>query len=83
MPEADRAKVKVAMTVMGEGEFHLVYTKALQSPIHELVVKKYRFLFFIHGRFLYFIHAFSKKSAKTPKKEIYFAKEIYKIIVGK
>ncbi len=81
IPEIERAKIIAAITVIGKGEFHLVYTKKLQPPIRELIVKKYRFIFFIHKQFLYFIHSFIKQSAKTPKKEINYAKKICQKII--
>ena len=83
MSEPDRAKTAANITVMSEGEFNLVYTKILRTPIRELIIKKYRFLFFIHGHFLYFIHSFTKQSKKTPKREIDYAKKIYQILIEK
>jgi phage-related protein len=83
IPEIDRAKITANITIMSEGGFHFVYTKKLQAPIRELIVKKYRFIFFIHGRFLYFIHCFIKQSAKTPKQEINYARKIYQMIIQK
>src|SRR3989338_4658598 len=81
MPEADRAKATAAITAMKEGHFELVETKILRTPIRELKIKKYRFVFFIQQEFLYFIHTFIKQSARTPKKEIEYAEKIYKRII--
>lgn len=83
MPEADRAKTAAAISVMSEGKFDLVSTKVLKSPIRELIIKRYRFIFFIEGHQIYFIHSFIKKTAKTPRKEIDYAEKIYKIIINK
>ncbi len=83
MPEADRAKTAAAITVMSEGKFDLISTKVLKSPIRELIIKKYRFIFFIEGNLIHFIHSFIKKTAKTPRKEIEYAEKIYKIITNK
>lgn len=81
MPEADRAKVAVAMSAMQEGNFRVVETKLLRTPIHELKIRKYRFVFFIHGQLIYFLHAFIKKSSKTPKREIDHAEKLYKRVI--
>jgi len=82
MPETDRAKVAVAMSAMKEGNFQVVETKLLRTPIRELKVKKYRFVFFIRGQLIYFLHAFIKQSSKTPKREIDYAEILYKRVVG-
>ncbi len=81
IPESDRSKITAAIVLMEEGNFHLVETKILQSPIRELKIKKYRLVFFIHEQILYFIHIFVKKTAKTPKKEIKYSQKIYKMII--
>jgi phage-related protein len=78
LSETERAKVAVAIVAMREGNFQAVETKILKTPIRELKVKEYRFIFFINGPFLYFLHSFIKQSAKTPKKEIDYAYKIYK-----
>ena len=44
--ETDKAKI-LANAKMMETDFDVVYTKLLRSPVRELVVKKYRLLFFI------------------------------------
>jgi phage-related protein len=81
MGETDRAKTAAAIMAISKGEFHLVYTKPLRGKIRELIVKKYRFIFFTHQEFLYFVNAFIKKSKKTPKKEIDHAYKIYQEII--
>jgi len=81
MSETDSAKVAAAITIMRERNFHLVEIKTLKSPIRELKIKKYRLVFFIHGKILYFIHVFVKKTAKTPKVEIEYVEKIYKKII--
>ena len=83
IPEADRAKIAAAVTVVSEGRFNLVYIKPFRGKLRELIVKKYRFIFFIHESFLYFIHSFVKKSNKTPKKEIDRAQKTRQIIMKK
>lgn len=82
MPEVDRAKVASAIVAMREGNFQVIETKILKTPIRELKVKEYRFVFFVHGEIIYFIHTFIKQSAKTPKKEIDYAEKIYKKLIA-
>ncbi len=80
MSEIDRAKVTAAITAMKEGNFQLVETKTLRTPIRELKIKKYRFAFFIQKEIIYFIHVFIKQSAKTPKREVDYAEKVYRKI---
>ncbi len=79
LPDTDKAKVLAAIKTM-ETDFDAVYTKLLRSPIRELIVKKYRLLFFIKENIIYFVLGFVKKSQKTPVREIERAKHIYKLI---
>ena len=81
IPEIDRAKVAVAMLAIKEGNFQAIETKILKTPIRELKVKVYRFVFFIDKQIIYFIHAFIKQSTKTLKKEINYAEKIYKKLI--
>ena len=81
MSEIDRAKVAVALSAMREGNFQVAETKLLKTPIRELKIKKYRFIFFIRGQFIYFLHAFIKQSSKTPKREIDYAERLYKKVI--
>lgn len=74
----DRAKVAANITMLEKGQFGSVHTKSLRNAIKELIVKNYRFIFFIHKNLLYFISAFTKKTQKTPKQEIDNAEKIYK-----
>jgi len=81
IPETDRAKIVAAVTLMEDGNLHLVETKTLRSPVRELKIKKYRLIFFMHGKILYFIHMFIKQTTKTPQKEIKYMEKIYKQIM--
>lgn len=83
LSETDSAKVAASITIIEKGDLHLVDTKMLKAPIRELKIKKYRFIFFIHKNLIYIIHAFIKKTAKTPQKEIGFAEKVYKMIINK
>lgn len=77
----NQGKINATVTAMEAGNFESIYIKTLKTPIKELVVKNYRLIFFIHRTTIYFIGAFIKKSAKTPRKEIENAEKMYKIII--
>lgn len=79
LPETDKAKI-LANTKIMETDFDVVYTKLLRSPVRELVVKKYRLLFFIKGNDIYFVRGFIKKSQKTPVREIERVESVYKMM---
>ncbi len=63
------------------GDFTSVHIKSLKGEIKELIIKRYRIIFFIDKNIVYCIAAFVKKSAKTPKRELENAERIYKKII--
>ncbi|MEK7538630.1 MAG: type II toxin-antitoxin system RelE/ParE family toxin [Patescibacteria group bacterium] len=79
IPETDRAKVSASIKMM-ETNFDNVYTKLLKSPIRELIVKRYRILFFVKKDAIYFVSGFIKKTQKTPPQEIQRAVNVYKMM---
>ncbi|MBI2631164.1 type II toxin-antitoxin system RelE/ParE family toxin [Candidatus Nomurabacteria bacterium] len=82
LSDADQGKINAAAMAMEAGDFESIYIKTLKAPIKELIIKKYRFIFFIHKNTIYFIRAFIKKTAKTPKNEINNAQKVCKIILA-
>ena len=74
----NQGKIKGAVTAIESGDFKSLYIKTLKTPIKELIIKKYRFIFFIYKSTFYFIGAFVKKTKKTPKAEIENAERIFK-----
>lgn len=82
LPRAERAKIFGAIEKMRSGDWSSIYVKTLKGPIRELIVKRNRILFFINENVLHFIHAFQKKTAKTPPKEIERAEQIYKLFMS-
>ena len=80
IPEPDRTKITSAISTIGSGDFESLFIKTIKSPIKELKFKNYRLLFVIKENIVYFIGGFTKKTNKTPKKEIENAENIYKII---
>jgi phage-related protein len=83
LPDDDQGKINATIIAIESGDFESIYIKTLKTPIKELIIKKYRFVFFIHQTTIYFIGVFIKKSTKTPKREIENAEKIYKIIIEK
>lgn len=80
LSEKDKSKIDASITAMRLGEYDSIYVKPLKGVIRELIIKKFRFVFFIEKDTIYFINAFIKKTNKTPKLEIENALKIYKII---
>lgn len=78
LPNEDQGKINGAVTAIESGDLRSLYTKTIKTPIKELIIKKYRFIFFIHDNTFYFVRAFIKKTAKTPKIEIENAGRIFK-----
>jgi phage-related protein len=78
LPYSDQAKIKADTDALGNGNFVSVSTKTLRGPIRELIVKDVRLLFCIEGNSICFLHAFIKKSMKTPAREIDHAEKMYK-----
>ena len=77
LSEPDKAKILANIKIM-ETDLGVVRIKLLGNHIRELIVKKYRLLFFIKNNTIFFIDGFIKKSQKTPKREIEKAENIYK-----
>ncbi|MDO8518093.1 MAG: type II toxin-antitoxin system RelE/ParE family toxin [bacterium] len=75
-----QARIKVAQEALASGDFQSVYTKSLQGPIRELIVRPYRLIFFLKERTIYFVGIFRKKTAKTPLQAIRNSLYIYKTI---
>jgi phage-related protein len=82
LSEEDRGKVNCDINAMELNVFDSLYIKTLKKPIKELIIKKYRLLFFIHKKEIWFVGVFIKKTTKTPKKEIENANKIYKEIIN-
>lgn len=80
LPFADQAKIAAHTAMMRGGDFASVHIKQLDGPIHELIVRQYRLIFFRKDRTIYVVGAFRKKSAKTPLREIRHAMDIFKNI---
>lgn len=77
---ADNAAILSDIKAMESGKFDAVHTKQLKGEIRELVVGRHRISYCKIGPTLYFIRGFLKKSAKTPKYEIEYAEQVFKMI---
>lgn len=77
----DKVKFRGMAHGMELGNFDSLYIKTLKTPIRELIIKNYRFIFFIYKNEIWFIGAFIKKTAKTPKNEIENAQKLYDKII--
>ncbi len=81
LDENDRAKIAAAIRTMELGGFQSVEIKALRGPIKELIVRSYRIIFFISkNHTIYFVSGFRKKTRKTPKHEINYAQNVFRIL---
>lgn len=81
LSDEDKVKFRGIAHSMELGVFNSLYIKTLNTPIKELIIKNYRFIFFINKNEIWFVGAFIKKSAKTPKSEIENAKKLYDKII--
>lgn len=81
LSEKDRSKINASILAIRFGEYGSIYVKPLKGVLRELIIKRFRFVFFINKDTIYFISAFIKKTNKTPKIEIENALKIYKIIM--
>ncbi len=59
--EEDRGKVKCMGDSMELGNFDSLYIKTLETPIKELIIKNYRFIFFINKNEIYKYNYFKFK----------------------
>jgi len=82
LPRAVRAKIFGSIEKMKGEDWSSLYIKTLKGPLRELIVKQYRMIFFMSENVLYVVHAFQKKTAKTPSQEIEWAERIYKLMVN-
>src|SRR2546430_2135367 len=80
LPQDDQGKIRIAFDALECNRLDSVYIKSVRTPIRELIIKKYRILFFIERERIYFLHIFIKKTTKTPKREIEKALQIYKLM---
>lgn len=76
----EEAAALARIRIMAAGDMNLVHTKQLDGPIRELIVGDQRITYISEGAMLYFVEGFRKKTQKTPKSKIDFAKKVHKTI---
>lgn len=76
----NRAAIARDVNALVENNAEGVRTKQLCGPIRELIVGHHRLTYFKLDDALYFVRGFRKKSAKTPRREIEYAEEVYRAI---
>lgn len=79
MPLGERADAMASIGSLKDGDFKSVYVKKLRGSIGELIVQRYRIIFFIKNSRIWIVDAFIKKSKKTPVRVIEKAEKIYSI----
>lgn len=80
MNEAGQGTAKADIDFMESGEFEAVKTKQLRGKVRELIFGNHRVTYFLLGNYIYFVRGFTKKTAKTPVKEIEYAEKIFEIV---
>ena len=78
--ESEQGAIKADIDAMKFGNYDSVYTKTLKGKIRELIVGRHRISYFVMRGVLYFVRGFPKKSAKTPKREIEYAEQVYMLM---
>ncbi|MEK7107022.1 MAG: type II toxin-antitoxin system RelE/ParE family toxin [Patescibacteria group bacterium] len=80
LSKSEQGAIRADIDTMKLGGFDSVYTKTLKGKVRELIIGRHRISYFAVGGILYFVRGFPKKSAKTPKKEIEYAEQIYMLM---
>ncbi|MGC9599612.1 MAG: type II toxin-antitoxin system RelE/ParE family toxin [Minisyncoccia bacterium] len=78
LPVHEKDKIYAHLTLLREGEVGALTIKTLRGGIQELIVHRYRLIFFKSGEAIYFVSLFKKQSQKTPLRIIRKAEAIYK-----
>jgi phage-related protein len=81
IPEPTKSRVSSAFDEMSLNDFDSLQVKTLRGKVKELIIKRYRFTFFIEAGTIYVVRGFIKKSKKTPIEEIKYAEKQYRDIL--
>ncbi len=81
LPEGDQLKIAMEIESMRQGDFESAYIKTLRGPIKELISRKNRIIFCLEGSTLYILRGFTKKSMKTPRRELEASERIYSLLM--
>jgi phage-related protein len=74
-PEPTKSKIESAFMTLRHNRFNDVRVKTLRGKIKEIIIKRFRFIFFIEFGNIYVVRGFTKKSNKTPIQEIEYAEK--------
>ena len=75
--ETDNLKIARAIAALRSGDFSSIHIKTIKGPLKELIVRRARIIFCLESNTIFFLTAFTKKTAKTPKHEIEMAEKTY------
>jgi phage-related protein len=81
LPDEEQAKIASRIDSVRDRDFESAYVKMIRGPIKELIVKDRRIIFCIERDTMYVFHAFTKKTAKTPLKEIARSEHLYALLL--
>ena len=80
LPNEDEHKISQCILILESGSIEGLVIKTLRNEIKEIVVKKYRLIFFNKNDTTYLVDIFRKQSRKTPVRIIDRAEKIYNLI---
>lgn len=78
--DLERLKIFAQIKLLSEGDYGTLHVKQLSGPVRELIIKQHRIVYFKKGDAIYCVSAFKKQSAKTPRREIEHARQVFKKI---
>ena len=80
LPNEDEYKISQCILILESGSTEGLVIKTLRNEIKEIIVKRYRLIFFKKNDTTYLVDIFKKQSRKTPTRIINRAEKIYKTI---
>jgi len=87
-PKDQKKVIRALERVVGEDDglvnlFMAEYAKKLETDLYELTPDRVRIIFTLKDRICWLLHAFFKKTNKTPAKELNVARERKNLIFNK
>ena len=77
LPDKEQLKIVSSIQSVLEGDFETVFIKTLRGPIKELIIRRTRILFCVENKTLYVLHAFVKKTMRTPKRDLDYVERLF------
>ena len=81
LPNGEQPKIASHINSVREKDFESAYVKMIRGPIKELIIRDRRIIFCIEQDTMYLLHAFTKKTAKTPQKDIAISEKLYDLLI--